>query len=56
MVSRKTKFVIFIVVKNLSKRLIHEIIDKYCKKDIIVYTDEYTIYNRLKDHEKVKKT
>lgn len=35
---------IFTVVKRLSKKLINNLINKYCKKDIIVYIDEYAIY------------
>jgi len=41
--------------KNLSKQLIHLKLEKHCRKSVKVFTDDYTIYNNLENHKKVKK-
>ncbi|MDR2544400.1 MAG: transposase [Methanobrevibacter sp.] len=50
MVSRSTGKVIFKVVPNLSKKLIGELISKYCNEPIQVFSDDYNIYEGLSTH------
>ena len=33
------------MAKNLSKKLIYDLIDKFVDKEATLYTDEYTIYH-----------
>ncbi|MDR0912515.1 MAG: transposase [Methanobrevibacter sp.] len=54
-VERKTKFTTFFVAKNLSKKLIWELINKLCKTPVTGYTDDFTIYSYLESHKLVKK-
>jgi transposase len=54
MVCRKTRKVIFSVARQLSARLIRYKIRNHCKGQVTVYTDEYSIYNGLKNMLKVK--
>ena len=44
----------FSVAKRLSARLIRYKIRKHCQGKVVVYTDEYSIYNGLKKLHKVK--
>lgn len=53
-VERKTKYTIFFVAKNLSKKLIWNLINKLCNNPITVYTDDFTIYSYLESHQLVK--
>lgn len=53
MIERRTKNTILIVEKNLSKKLIHKKIQTHCQGTIKVFTDDYTIYNGLKEHPQV---
>ena len=48
----KTKYTIFLVLKNLRK-VVGGIVDRFVKNEAITYTDEYVIYNNLINHEKV---
>ena len=41
-------------VKRLSSRLIQYKVRNHCKGKVVVYTDEYSIYRRLKNMLKVK--
>jgi transposase-like protein len=54
MVCRKTRKVIFSVAKTLTARLIRHKIRKHCQGQVIIYTDEFTIYHGLKNMLKVK--
>ena len=51
-VHRKTKYTIFLVLKNLRK-VVGRIVDRFVKNEATIYTDEYVIYNNLINHEKV---
>jgi len=52
-IERRTRNTILVVEKNLSKDLIHKKIQKHCKGFIKAFTDDYTIYNGLKEHPQV---
>lgn len=54
-VERETKFTTFFLAKNLSKKLIWELINKLCKNLVTVYTDDFTIYSYLESYKLVKK-
>jgi len=47
MVSKSTGKVIFKVVPNLSKKLIGELISKYCNEPIQVFSNDYTMCKGL---------
>lgn len=53
-VDRKTKYTIFYLAKNLSKKLIHDLIKKHCPSLLKVFTDEYTIYHNLSSIVQIK--
>jgi len=39
--------------KNLSKYIVNELITEIVNKEVILFTDEYKIYNKVSDHEKI---
>jgi len=41
------------VAKNLSKNLINDLVDKFVDKKATLYTDEYSIYHKIVEHEKI---
>ena len=41
------------MAKNLSKKLISDLIDKFVDKEATLYTDEYTIYHNIIKHTKI---
>jgi len=43
----------FVVAKNLSKELIHIIIERHTLGDVVVYTDDFTIYTGISRHDRV---
>ncbi|MDR0771631.1 MAG: transposase [Candidatus Peribacteria bacterium] len=53
-VHRKSKCTTFDVETNLSKDLIVEKIEKFVDREAILYTDEYSIYSRINEHDKIK--
>lgn len=53
-VNRETGYTIFNVVKNLSKKIVNQFTNKYVEYEAVIFTDEYTIYHNLINHEKVK--
>ncbi|MDR3291426.1 MAG: hypothetical protein LBT10_04670 [Methanobrevibacter sp.] len=46
-VDRKSKFTIFSVAKNLSKKLVSGLMDNHIKNEARFYTDEYSIYQNI---------
>ena len=52
-VHRKSKYTSFSVEKNLSKDLISRKIDEFVDKEAILFTDEYSIYSNIIEHEKI---
>ena len=54
-VHRKSKFTVFTMAKNLSKKLIATLIDKLVDEKAILHTDEYTIYLDIAKHKKISK-
>ena len=53
-VHRKSKYTTFNVEKNLSKDLISKKIEKFIDNEAILYTDEYSIYSEINEHDKIK--
>lgn len=51
--ARGTKNTILSVEKNLSKQLIRDKIQTHFEGLVKVFTDDYTIYNRLNEHPKI---
>ena len=53
-VHRKSKYTTFDVEKNLSKELISKKIEKFIDEKAILYSDEYSIYSGINEHDKIK--
>lgn len=53
MIERGSRKTILVVEKNLSKVLIHRKIEKHCNGSIKAFTDDYTIYSGLEEHQQV---
>ena len=49
----KVIYTSFSVEKNLSKDLISRKIDEFVDKEAILFTDEYSIYSNIIEHEKI---
>ena len=43
------------MAKNLSKKLIKKLVDKFVDNEAVLYTDKYTIYHNIVEHEKISK-
>ena len=54
-VHRESKYVSFSVEKNLSKILVNEKINTLVDKEAVLFTDEYTIYSKISENEKISK-
>jgi transposase-like protein len=52
-VHRESTFTIFRIQKNLSKDIVNELITEIVNKEVILFTDEYKIYNKVSEHEKI---